>query len=134
MTLPNATNLFWSNRRREAPVYALIQTEVRETRPVDLARTLDDMCGIISCLRQAPVNGGRLHLDAVVDVSTCLRPCGQRATRHRRYKHEDAERVVRPFHRGSLASVRVRMAHQIIRAGEKRGYGKLRPAELERSD
>jgi hypothetical protein len=69
-----------------------------------------------------------LHLDAVVDVSTCLRPCGLRATRHRRYKHEDAERVVRPFHRGSLASVRVRMAHQIIRAGEKRGYGKSPPA------
>jgi hypothetical protein len=125
MTLPNATNLFWSNRRRGPPVYALIETEVRETLPVDLAPTLDDMCGIISCLRQAPVNGRRLHLDTVVDVSTCLRPCRQRATCHRRYKHEHAERVVRRFHRGSLASVRVRIAHQIIRAGEKRSFRQL---------
>lgn len=88
MTLSNAINLFRSERRHWIPVYALIQTEVRETIPVDLASTCDDMGGIISCLREAPTNGGRLHLNAVVDINTCLRHRGQRTKSNCRYKHE----------------------------------------------
>jgi hypothetical protein len=121
MAFPNAIDLLSGNGRRRVQIYAFIQTEVEETIPVDLACPRDNVGGIIPRLRQAPPNGRRTHLDALVDVCTRLRPYKRRAENNRRYKHEDANRVVQLLH-ACPSRVTVRMPSRIIRAVEKRGF------------
>jgi len=41
------------------------------------------------------MNGRRLHLDAVVDVSTCLSAREEGAKSSRRYKYEEAKQIAR---------------------------------------